>query len=488
MTARTGGLDPKFPRWPLVAGAAALTVLGAILAVLSPKAAIALVVVVGLVTFVARISDRPIARLMVPFVGTTVVAAILGPNLAIPQAPGAFLFRILIVALVLGAVGYMLMGGRLRFPAALSIPAALLAAMIAWATMSIAWSQNTGAAVRWTAFLAMMVVLAVAMPMVFTTRQRVTTMLKVLGLTFAAVTGFAFVEIATGYHLPTSRLTQMVGGSAFAATSVFGNQNNFATFLTLALPYLVTLPLIFRQRRMLLIGIAGTVLDLAALLLTGSKDNLLAAGLVFLTLLLFLATDPKQRSKLVGAVVIAIVAIIVVVPSLNGSGLIPLPQRAVNKFSFSLLEKEIASGQGSGAARASLLGDGITFVGQTGGIGVGAGNAETHVLELADFPGVSNLHDWWLEMVVDLGLIGLALYVTYYLLLLTRQLRWARRSADPLVRYLCLAGSAAMVGFVLGSLAPSTMIAFSPMWVMFGLSMTAIAIAERARRHGGYLP
>jgi hypothetical protein len=45
-----------------------------------------------------------------------------------------------------------------------------------------------------------------------------------------------------------------------------------------------------------------------------------------------------------------------------------------------------------------------------------------------------------------------------------------------------------MVGFVLGSLAPSTMIAFSPMWVMFGVSMTAIAIAERARRHGGDLP
>jgi len=488
MTAATGTIDPKLPRWPLLVGAAAITALGAILAVLSPKTAVGLVVVVALAAVFAGVSDRPIARLMVPFVGTMVVAAILGPNLAIPQAPGAFLFRIMIVALGLGALGYLLMGGRIRFPAAVSIPAALLAAMAAWATMSIAWSQNTSAAIRWTAFLVMMVGLAVAMPLVFTTRRRVITMLKVLGWTFAAVTGFAFVEIATGYHLPTSRLTQLAGGSAFAATSVFGNQNNFATYLTLALPYLVALPLVFRQRRLLLIGLVGTLVDLTALLLTGSKDNLLAAGLVLLTMLLFLATDPRQRSKLVGALLIAIVAIVVIVPSLNGSGLIPLPQRAVNKFSFSLLEKELASGQGSGAVRASLTSDGITFVGQTGGFGVGAGNAETHVLELADFPGVSNLHDWWLEVVVDLGLVGLALYVTYYLLLLTRQLRWARRSVDPLVRYLCLAGTAAMVGFVLGSLAPSTMIAFSPMWVMFGVSMTAIAIAERARRHGGHLP
>jgi len=488
MTAGAGLIAPRLPRWPLLTGAVALTVLGAILAILSPRAAIALVVVVGLVTFLADISDRPIARLMVPFVGITVVAAILGPNLAIPQAPGAFLFRVMIVALGLGALGYLLMGGRIRFPAALGIPAALLGAMAAWATMSIAWSQNTGAAIRWTAFLAMMIGLAVAMPMVFTTRRRVISMLKILGWTFAGVTGFAFVEIATGYHLPTSRLTQMVGGTAFAATSVFGNQNNFATYLTLALPYLVTLPLVFAQRRLRVIGIAGTVVDLGALLLTGSKANLLAAGLVFVTLLLFLATDPRQRSKLAGAVLIAIVAIAVVVPSLNGAGLIPLPQRAVNKFSFSLLEKEIASGQGSGAARESLLSDGLTFVGQTGGFGVGAGNAETHVLELADFPGVSNLHDWWLEVAVDLGLIGLALYVTYYVLLLLRQLRGARRATDPLVRYLCLAGAAAMVGFVVGSLAPSTMIAFSPMWVMFGVSMTAVAVADRARRHGGRLP
>ena len=120
----------------------------------------------------------------------------------------------------------------------------------------------------------------------------------------------------------------------------------------------MTLPLIFPSRRLRVIGIVGTVVDLAAILLTGSKDNLLAAGLVFLTLLLFLATDPANVPSSSGAILITVVAIAVVVPSLNGSGLIPLPQRAVNKFSFSLLEKEIASGQGSGAARESLLTDG----------------------------------------------------------------------------------------------------------------------------------
>ena len=46
-----------------------------------------------------------------------------GPNLAAPPAPGLFLFRILIVLLGLGLVGYLLMDGRLALPAGLPRPA-----------------------------------------------------------------------------------------------------------------------------------------------------------------------------------------------------------------------------------------------------------------------------------------------------------------------------------------------------------------------------
>lgn len=478
----------RLPAWPLLAASVVATAICAGLAVINPKYGLAGVVLIAVVAAIGAVSDRPIRRMMVPFVGTLVVAAILGPNLAVPPGSGLFLFRVMIVVLGLGAIGYLLMGGSIRYPAAIGIPSALLGLMLVLAVMSLAWAENVGAAIRWTSFLAMMVGLTIAIPVCFTTRRRVIVLLKVLGWTFAAVTAFSFVEIATGHHLPTSRLAGGGGGAAFAATSVFGNQNNFATFLTLALPYFLVIPLLFTERRLRLIGLIGTLVDLMALLLTGSKDNLIAAALVFLTVIFFLATDPAQRAKLLGAVAIVAVALVVIVPSLSGSGLIPLPKRAVDKFSFTLLQQEISTGQGSGAARASLLTDGLDFIGQTGGIGVGAGNAESHVLDLPVFPGVSNMHDWWLELAVDLGVIGLALYIVFYLNLLVRQLRGARRSADPLVRYLCLSGTAALIGFVIGSLGPSTMISFSPMWVMFGVSLTAIAVAERARRNGGMLP
>jgi O-antigen ligase len=101
------------------------------------------------------------------------------------------------------------------------------------------------------------------------------------------------------------------------------------------------------------------------------------------------------------------------------------------------------------------------------------------VRSLANFPGVANLHDWWLEVLVNGGLVGFALYLLFYLTLLRRQTRAARRAVDPLVRYMCLAGALSLVGWIIGSIGPSTAIHFAPMWIVFGLGMGALVLARR---------
>jgi O-antigen ligase len=307
----------------------------------------------------------------------------------------------------------------------------------------------------------------------------------VLGGTFAFALAVAFMELVLHVRLPTSALLGKPQDVAFGATSLFGNQNNFATYLTLTLPYFLALVVVFRDVRLRAIGVAGSVASLVTLLFTGSKSNLIAGGLVLIGLLLSLGFDRSRRRQFGLALAMAGVAVAIVVPSVLGGGIVPLPQRAVTKFSFKILSEQVATQEGSGAVRSSLLSDGLGLVGQTGGLGVGAGNAETHVRALADFPGVGNLHDWWLEVVVDGGLVGLAIYVAFYLTLLRGQMRAARRSADPLVRYLGLAGSLALFGFIIGCLGPSTVIHFAPMWITFGLGMLTLVLARRAEPQDG---
>jgi len=47
-----------------------------------------------------------------------------------------------------------------------------------------------------------------------------------------------------------------------------------------------------------------------------------------------------------------------------------------------------------------------------------------------------------------------------------------------------LAGALALLGFITGSLGPSTAIHFAPMWITFGLCLTTIVLARRAGPDG----
>jgi O-antigen ligase len=446
------------------------------LAVYAPLVGVGVALVCLVVALLVHVQMPDLARLGIVL---TAVAAIAGPNLTLPQAPWLFGFRVLIVLLGLGVLGYLLMDGRIVVPAGAARPAALLGVWVVWSTLSLGWAEDAVAAARWSLFLAMMGGLAVGIGLLGRDRRWLVQLLWVLAATFAVSAGIALAELALGIRLPTSALLGRSSEAAFGATSLFGNQNNFATYLTLSLPYFLVLPIIFGDVRLRAVGVAGTLAALVGLLYTGSKSNLLAAGLVVIGLLVVLGADRRSRGRLVGAVAIAVLAVAIVIPSVQGSGVVQLPEQAVTKFDFSLLTAQREAETGSGAVRSSLLEEGLRIVRETGGLGVGAGNAEVRVRTLANFPGVANLHNWWLEVLVNGGIVGLALYLAFFLTLLRGQLRAARRSSDRLIRYLGLAGGLSLVGYVAGSLGPSTAIHFAPMWITFGLGIATLALHRR---------
>ncbi len=470
---------------PMVAAILVGTVLAGALAVWQPLAGLGLALVVLLVTL---IRDVPVRRMAPALMVLTVLAAIAGPNLAAPPAPGVFLFRILIVLLGVGLVGYLLMDGRLALPAGLPRPAGILGVWFLWMALSIGWSEDLLAAVRWTSFMAMMAGLAIGVALLCRSPRRARILLWSLAAGFGLAVLIAMAEVATGLHLPSFRAGNENRGGLIGVGSLFGNQNNFATFLSLSLPYFAVLPVVYRDVRLRALGFAGAGIALVFILLAGSKSGLLSAGLVVIGLLLLVGLDRASRGRLLVAGVIAALAVILVVPIVRGSGPVKLDQRTVTKLDFNVLATQVQSNQGSGGVRGALLGDGLSLVNETNGLGVGAGNAESHVRTLVDFPGVANLHNWWLEVLVDGGVVGLALYLVFFLTLLRRQARASRRTADPLVRYMTLAGALALVGWIIGSVGPSTAIHFTPMWIVFGLGMGALVLDRRVGRPGEVAP
>ncbi len=451
-------------------------VVAAAFAVWQPLAGIAVAVVVLIATL---LRDVPVGRLAPVLVVLTALAAIGGPNLAAPPAPWLFLFRILIVLLGLGVVGYLLMDGRLALPAGLPRPAGILGVWLVWTAVSIGWADDTVAALRWTSFMAMMGGLAIAIAIVCRDRRRARILLWALLGAYALACLIAVAEVVTGLHLPTFRAGVENRGGLIGVGSLFGNQNNFATFLSLSLPYFAALPIVFRDVRLKMLGIAGAGSALILVLLTGSKSGLASSGLVVLGLLLLVGTDRGSRGRLLVAGAIAALAVALVVPAVLGGGPVSLDERTTTKLDFGVLIEQFQNDSGSGAVRGTLLGDGLAIVADTDGLGVGAGNAEVRVRSLAEFPGVANLHNWWLEVLVNTGVVGFALYLAFFLTLLRGQTRATRRTADPLVRYMTLAGALALTGWIVGSLGPSTAIHYAPMWVVFGLGMGALVLSRR---------
>ncbi len=462
--------------WPALAALAVGAVVAGTLAVVQPLLGLALAVVALAVTLLARTRLSRLGRLGI---AAAAVAAILGPNLALPQAPQVFGFRVLIVLIGLGLVAYVLIDGRLVIPRGLPRPAGLLIALTAWSLLSVTWAEDPVAALRWTGLLAMMAGLSIGIALACRDRRIAIRLVLALGVTFAFATAVAIAELRFGIRLPTSALLGRSRDTAFAATSLFGNQNNFATYLTLTLPYFLCLPVIFRDARLIVLGTVGALVTLAALLFTGSRSNLIAAFLVIVGLIVVLATDRRRSGRAVAGVAVAALCALLVLPSLGGGGLLPLPQDAVTKLNIGLLFEQRTQQLGSGAVRSSVLDEGLGLVRESQGVGIGAGNAETQIRSLQNFTGVENLHNWWLELLVNLGVVGLALYVALYLTLIRGQFRAARHSSDPFIQWLGLSGGLALVGFVVGSLGPSSVIAFAPMWITLGLGMLTIVLARR---------
>jgi teichuronic acid biosynthesis protein TuaE len=346
----------------------------------------------------------------------------------------------------------------------------------------VTWAASTGDAVRWTVFLVISTGLMLAIPIAASRRRYVLWVLGALGATFVLAILGAFAEIFLGVRFPASAFTPRIG--AFAATSFFGNQNNFATYLALTLPYLLLLPVVARDARLRIAGAAGAVLAIGFILVSGSKSNLVAVGIILLGMLVVLGTDRSMRKAFIASVVVVAAALALIIPSLFGAGIVPVPEQAVAKLNFGTLSDQVSSGQGSGAVRSTLLGKGIDLAVQSNGVGVGAGNAENAVRAQAGYEGVANLHNWTLEVLVDTGIVGLVLYIALYLAMLVGNVRAARTARDPLLRYLGLGGMLALLGFLTGSLAISTSIAFAPMWITFGLCLTTIVLARRTGPDG----
>lgn len=240
-------------------------------------------------------------------------------------------------------------------------------------------------------------------------------------------------------------------------TIVFGNENNFAMFICLSIPFLATQTKPFLRSISLLAIPIGVAIILAT---TARLSYITVAILAFVLPILFIRAALSNRKKLIPILLTTFVMLLLT------SAILTQSEKVNNQISSVLLTLNSIRNpesivDASISVRINITLDGLIMTRRAKYLGVGPGNFEHHMEQYAvhqTAPPI-NPHNWWVELLAEYGLPIFLLYLGVFIYLLIRHIR-ERDSKEN------IAIMAALIIFPILAMAPSRMIWCSPHWLL----------------------
>ncbi|NLP33732.1 MAG: hypothetical protein GX359_00865 [Clostridiales bacterium] len=277
-------------------------------------------------------------------------------------------------------------------------------------------------------------------------------------------------EHFTGHHLPGYGIYEEMRASfMFYPTGVFYNPNDYSTFLALSFPFATTAFRYIKNVLIRLIGLSSAILALYLIIVTESRANIIAVLLEF-TFLVLLLTNLRQKFKVMLLVPISLIMLCFFMPE-TGQNIYSQLMAQLGSF-----RTEAVIDTSSVAIRVNLVRNGIMFLYLTMGFGVGAGNANHWMANFAAYKTyeVLCLHNWWLEVLVNYGIIIFVGYVVVYICIVRNLWYVWHKTQDRMDRMIAEPLLLALIGFIFASMSPASVIGFSPQWFLFAFALVFI--------------
>ena len=327
-----------------------------------------------------------------------------------------------------------------------------------YAVISLAWAPSKSMAIRYIIFLFMGISVIFFSTYYFREKKDLQKLYLLWIGAFIILLFLGFWEHLTGYHLSVSKLygeTRLM--SKFIPTSVFNNQNDYATFLALSIPFSIALVRYKKNLWLYLCGIGISISAFYLIVITGSRSNILAVLFELVFILLFLLNF-KRKIKTIIAMGVCIILLFIFLPG-PAQGFFSQIGGELNSI---VSQTKIETG--SMGTRINLARNGLSLLYSTAGFGVGAGNAEYYM--------VTNPHNWWLEILVDYGIIVFVGYIIFYIGIIQNLWKVYRKKQTVKEKMICEALLVSLVGFFFASISSSSIMAFKPQWLLFAFALT----------------
>lgn len=260
-----------------------------------------------------------------------------------------------------------------------------------------------------------------------------------------------FWEIVTGDSIRSS----VAYPGSHVATVGFYNPNNFSFYLAISIPaiyYLLQKSLIFKI--ISIIGIGGIFLTVY---LNNTRSILILLILSLLMVLVKLFIDGYKKTVTITSVLFVVVLILNV--------------EIINQLFETL--KTLSQNDFSVSIRKQLTIDGLNIAKNNIILGVGPGNSEYHMPNIGD-----KVHNYWLEMLINYGIIIFIILVYYYINTIFKLIKMKKSRLYNVIWPILWS----IIIFIPASLAPSTIFTLPILWFLFGLIISARNIINNYKK------
>ncbi len=243
--------------------------------------------------------------------------------------------------------------------------------------------------------------------------------------------------------------------------SMFGNTNDFATFMLFSVFILYALAQNVKKPFLKLTYLATMLSSVYLLVMTSSRANIL--GLIIATAVFVYFSIRRRRSR--NAIIVVLLSGFFVI--------LFFPEVIVN--AFSMISNELyfrfSADSGSDATRMNLIKNGFMFLLSTSGFGTGAGNIEYWMANYGVYNtgSIRNIHNWWMEILTGYGLIIFTMYIIFYVKLFLSALRRFKKASDEVDVSLSLGIMCCLAGFTIGGISSSSNIGSEWLWVFWAI-------------------
>lgn len=391
-----------------------------------------------------------------------------------------FAFRFFLVLL------WVMIGARILLAGNISIPKGkirwyllFLGFWLVYAIFSLAWAISFADAIKNILFLFSGISLVFFICYYFRKKEELKSLYYLFFGFFILLLVIGIVEYLTGCHLPISRYYDSV--KVFIPTSVFCNENDFATFLALYIPFGICMFYYGRKKILKLIGIVSILCACYLIVIIGSRSSMLAVFLEFV-ILFFLLTNLKQKLYLIVVIVSSFFILNIVDQALM-----------INVFSMMIEQVKSLAMQyelkiGSVDVRWNLIRNGVLFLISTMGFGVGAGNIEYWMSNFGQYntAGIINMHNWWMEIMTAYGILVFIGYVLFFFGILYNLAKVRLRFFSRHDRMLCDTLILSLSGFIIACVGPSSFINLNMQWFLFGIALAYLNSVIPAKMNNNY--